>query len=428
MRRLKVSDNQRFLTYEDGAPFFYLGDTAWELFHRLDREETEHYLQDRAAKKFTVIQAVVLAEHEFEKPGPNGQLPLKDNDPAAPNENYFAHVDWVVRRANQLGLTVGMLPTWGDKWNKAWGAGPEIFTPDNARAFGQFLGRRYADADLIWILGGDRAVETDMHRAVLRAMAEGLAEGDGGAHLRTLHPPGTHSSSEYFPDEAWLDFHLWQSGHTRNRDNYNLIAGDYARLPVKPVIDSEPGYEDHPESFDANNGYLDDYDVRKAAYWAVFAGACGHTYGCHDIWQFYDPSRFKPVTTPRTSWREALQLPGAEQVQHLRTLIESRPMLTRVPDQSLLVSDLGNGGDHVQATRAEDGSYAFVYSASGQPFALRLDWQPDGRMTAYWFNPRSGRRQDIGVIELEDTTLFTPPSQGTGRDWVLGLDQLSPGP
>jgi len=428
MQRLKVSDNRRFLTHEDGRPFFYLGDTAWELFHRLDREEAEYYLQDRAAKKFTVIQAVVLAEHEFDRPGPSSFLPLEDNDPARPNEGYFAHVDWVVARANALGLTVGMLPTWGDKWNKAWGVGPEIFTPENARAFGQFLGRRYAGADLIWILGGDRAVETDAHREILGAMAEGLADGDGGAHLRTLHPVGGHGSSEYFPDAPWLDFHLWQSGHSRNTANYTLIASDYARTPVKPVLDSEPGYEDHPESFNAANGYLDDYDVRKAAYWAVFAGACGHTYGCHGVWQFLDPSRFAPISAARTPWREALQLPGAGQVQHLRALIESRPVSTRVPDQSLLVSDLGGGGDHVQATRAQDGSYVFLYSASGQPFAVRAGILASGRADAHWFDPRTGHWQEAGRFELAGTTLFTPPSQGAGQDWVLVLDQTQQGP
>ena len=32
----RVSDNRRFLLDQFGKPFFYLGDTAWELFHRLN--------------------------------------------------------------------------------------------------------------------------------------------------------------------------------------------------------------------------------------------------------------------------------------------------------------------------------------------------------------------------------------------------------
>src|SRR3954452_7231976 len=92
--RLKVSENRRFLVKEDGSPFFYLGDTAWELFHRLDREEAERYLKDRAAKGFTVIQAVVLAELDgLHSPNPYGHTPLEGDDPARPVEDYFKHVD-----------------------------------------------------------------------------------------------------------------------------------------------------------------------------------------------------------------------------------------------------------------------------------------------------------------------------------------------
>src|SRR4051794_39741956 len=79
--RLKVSDNKRFLVTTDGRPFFYLGDTAWELFHRLNREEADRYLTDRARKGFTVIQAVVLAELDgLHTPNPYGQTPLKGDD------------------------------------------------------------------------------------------------------------------------------------------------------------------------------------------------------------------------------------------------------------------------------------------------------------------------------------------------------------
>ncbi|MCB0151002.1 MAG: DUF4038 domain-containing protein, partial [Caldilineaceae bacterium] len=127
---LKISENRRFLVHDDGTPFFYLGDTAWELLHRLTYEETARYLADRAAKGFTVIQAVVLAELDgLHTPNRNGDVPLIDDDPTQPNEAYFAHVDAVVALAASLGLHIGMLPTWGDKWNVKWGVGPEIFTP-----------------------------------------------------------------------------------------------------------------------------------------------------------------------------------------------------------------------------------------------------------------------------------------------------------
>ena len=99
-QQLKVSADKRFLTYADGKPFFYLGDTAWELFHRLNREEADGYLEDRAAKGFTVIQAVALAELDgLTVPNPYGNLPLKNNDPAQPTEAYFEHVDYINTKA-----------------------------------------------------------------------------------------------------------------------------------------------------------------------------------------------------------------------------------------------------------------------------------------------------------------------------------------
>ena len=423
MQGLRVSDDRRHLLRADGSAFFYLGDTAWELFHRLGREDADHYLRDRASKGFTVIQAVALAEHEFETPNPYGALPLEDSDPARPSAAYFEHVDWIVRRANDLGLYVGMLPTWGDKWNRKWGVGPELFTPDSARAYGTWMGARYRDAGVLWILGGDRPVETDMHRATIRAMAAGLKKGDGGTHLMTFHPPGPHTSSEYWPDEPWLDFHMWQSGHSRNTANYEGIARDYALTPVKPCLDSEPAYEDHPESFSPENGYLNDYDVRKNAYWALFAGACGHTYGCHDIWQFLDPARFTPVTAPHTLWREALHLPGAGQMRHLRALIESRPPFSLVPDQRLIAGDTGAGGEHVQAARAADGGYAFVYQPVGREVTVRTSLLAGDALDARWYDPRTGGWTEIGRFPRSDTRAFTPPTPGVWTDWVLVLDR-----
>jgi hypothetical protein len=82
---LRVSENNRFLTHATGVPFLWLGDTAWELFHRLDREDAERYLENRRQKGFTVIQAVALAELDgLNTPNPYGERPLFDNDPPPP--------------------------------------------------------------------------------------------------------------------------------------------------------------------------------------------------------------------------------------------------------------------------------------------------------------------------------------------------------
>ena len=158
LARVQASADGHFLETEYGEPFFWLGDTAWELFHRLNREEAARYFADRQEKRFTVIQAVVLAEFDgLNTPNAYGERPLLDKDPTRPNGAYFAYVDELVQMAANHDLYVGLLPTWGDKVTQMWGVGPMVFDRQNAHAYGRFLGERYRDqTNLIWILGGDR--------------------------------------------------------------------------------------------------------------------------------------------------------------------------------------------------------------------------------------------------------------------------------
>ena len=436
-QRLKVSDNKRFLVKADGSPFFWLGDTAWELFHRATREDADRYLKNRADKGFTVIQAVALAEMDgLNVPNSYGHRPLADNDPTRPDvkdgaaNDYWDHVDYIVRKAESLGLYIGFLPTWGDKWNKKWGVGPEIFTPQNAESYGEWLGRRYKDApNIVWILGGDRPVETDAHKEIIRAMARGLRRGDGGNHLMTFHPTGGQSSSTPFHTDDWLDFNMRQNGHTPEfNPRYEQTRADYDRTPIKPVLDGEPIYEDHPISFKAKElGHSVAADVRRPLYWDLFTGAFGHTYGHHSVWQMWQPGR-QPVNNPLMVWHEAIDQPGAAQMQHGRRLMESRPFLTRVPDDSVIVpadppsSVPGAGLKRYVATRDEAGSYAMVYVPTGRRFKVRMDKLSGGQVKAWWFNPRDGRARLIGQFPNTGEREFTPPDLGENLDWILVLD------
>ncbi len=438
---LRVSDNGRFLVFTDGQPFFWLGDTAWELFHRLDREEAVRYLDDRAQKGFTVIQAVALAELDgLNTPNAYGHVPLLDHDPIRPDikegvqNDYWDHVDFIVREANKRGLYIGFLPTWGDKWNKKWGVGPEIFTPANAEFFGEWLGTRYHEAGVIWILGGDRPVETDGHRDIIRAMARGIRKGDGGGHLITFHPTGGTGSSAWFHDEAWLDVNMRQNGHVAEyTGRYDQTLADYLRRPIKPVLDGEPIYEDHPVSFKADQyGHSTAADVRRPLYWNLFNGACGHTYGHHSVWQMWSPDK-KPINNPLMPWYEALDQPGAGQMQWARRLLESRPFLSRIPDDSIIVVDRvatyipGAGRYRFAATRDESGACAMIYAPVGRKFSVRMNLIRGEKINAWWCNPRNGEVEKVGVFSGKGIKEFIPPEPGELLDWILVLDDAAQG-
>ena len=425
--KLKISENKRFLIHEDGTPFFYLGDTGWELFHRLNKEETEKYLENRRAKGFTVIQAVALAELDgLNTPNAEGNKPLIDNDPLKPNEAYFTHVDWVIRKAAEKGIFIGLLPTWGDKVDKKWGVGPVIFNKDNAYKYGQWIGNRYKDfPNIIWINGGDRDGGGD-NKPIWDAIGEGIKSVDKN-HLMTFHPWGERSSSEWFHNSSWLDFNMCQTGHgQRSYAIYKrIIVRDYDLKPVKPCFDGEPRYEDHPVGWNPNVlGWFNDEDIRQALYWNLFSGSFGHTYGCHPIWQMKTPAR-EPVGLVRNNWYDVLDLPGAWDLIHARRLLESRPFLSRVPDQSMIVPSYFPETDYVVATHGN--GYAFVYFPTGWPAEIILDKIGAKSLTTYWYDPRKGESKLIDTIPGKGIRKFAPPSSGRGNDWILVLDDVSKG-
>lgn len=439
--QLRVSNTHHHLEYIDGKPFFYLGDTAWGLFHCLTLEEATFYLENRARKGFTVIQAVLLGGLGGQDAPIHGIVPLDGNDPTRPNESYFRHVDAIVERAAQLRLFVGLLPTWGSHWELNQEGRTGIFTPETALIYGRFLGERYRDAPAIWILGGDQNATDQRERAVIEALADGLRQGDQGQHLITYHPRGPGQSSDIWHNAAWLDFNMSQSSHgAQDHDNGLFAEHDYGLTPPKPTLDGEPRYEMLPVGFyNADTVYLrrfDDTDVRQAAYWSVLAGACGHTYGHNSVFQMWQPGRPAGLGAC-VPWSEALDHPGAFQMGHLRRLFESRPFHKLVPAQSLILDGPRTGGAKVRSACAEDGSFAFFYSPRGEPFTVYQGLIPREQMPfirrmeairqvrASWFDPRYGVETPLHTTTTPGIQTFAPPTCGRGCDWLLVLEAMS---
>jgi hypothetical protein len=421
---LKISDDLRHIVYQDGSPFFWLGDTAWELFHRLDREETDLYLQNRAEKGFNVIQSVVLAELDgIQTPNAYGDLPLNGIDPTKPNKAYFEHVDYVVNKANELGMFVGMLPTWGDKFNRQWGVGPVIFNAENAYEYGKYIGNRYKEKQIIWILGGDRNPNGEGHMSIIRSMAKGIREMIGKTQLITYHPMGGSNSAMWFHNDEWLDLNMFQSGHGEvNNQNYKITAHIYNLPTTKPVLDGEPCYEDHPINWNGANGWFDEFDSRRAGWWSMLAGACGHTYGNHNIWQMWQPG-LEPISAARTPWYEALDYPGAFQAGYMREFFEKLDWQKLQPMNEIIKFGPNTNGKEIMVAATEDKSLLVTYSPYGMDFQLDLTDLSSERISMSWYSPRNNTYISSKDIELKDIILFDPPSDpGIGNDWILLLE------
>ena len=455
--QIRVTSNHRFLETKDGKPFFWLGDTDWELFHRLTREEAETFLEIRKQQGFNVIQAVALAEFNgLHQPNRYGDLPLLNDDPTklaitsgnkVSNQNeydYWDHVDFVIDKAEEKNLYIGLLPTWGDKVAHMWGDGPIVFNKENAYTYARTLAKRYGKKwNVLWILGGDRPAvyksskegidkEYD-DRPIWNAMAKAIEDELGKDAFITYHPAGgPNSTTQYIHNEPWLDMNSFQSGHgARETEAWDWVSRDLAMKPTKPTLDMEPCYEDHPVNpwdgkWTRQRGYFTAYDVRARIYRGVFAGACGVTYGHHHIWQFLNKDLNEPVNVGDTliPWQKAAQAEAANEMKHLKKLMLSRPYNSRIEDQSIIKANRGKDYvDLVVATRDESGSYAMIYLPQNNQVSIDLSKISGTIKSIGWFDPRTGKLSKGESVNGNGIQAFQPPKEG--RDWILIIDDAS---
>jgi hypothetical protein len=293
-----------------------------------------------------------------------------------------------------------------------------------------WLADRYKDRpNIVWVNGGDTDLKLHDSADVPTWNAAGrqLKESDPN-HLVTYHPRGQCSSSTEFHKEDWLDFNTYQTGHAKRYGRGDYMADhDWALSPFKPTMDSESCYEQHPINWNFENGNIDDHDVRRAAYGALMAGACGHTYGHVNMWVFNRPEERLPelekVEMPHNlHWRAELDSPGAWQMQVAKSLFLSRPFLTRRPAQSVLRDRLGG-----QRALYGDG-FLFVYSPCGEPMDVALDQLPWTDHACWWFDPRTGASHRASLQEKEGGIRASPPGVPfRGNDWVLVIDDAAKG-
>jgi hypothetical protein len=432
--KIIVSKNKRFLQHENGAPFFWLGDTGWLLFQKLSREDAEKYLTDRKERGFNVIQCQII--HSIPEVNYYGDSAFVCGDPTRPaggidssgksQRGYWNHVDFVVDKAQQLGLYVALVPVWG---NVVRGG---FFTVESARRYAQFLAERFRSRpNIFWVNGGD--TRGNVKREIWEAIGSTLKEHDPN-HLVTFHPFGRTQSSTWFHTSDWLDFNMFQSGHRRydqddspknyGEDNWRFVEEDYAKEPPKPTMDGEPSYEGIPQGLhDTTQPYWTSNDVRRYAYWSVFAGACGHTYGNNAVMQMNRPGD-RPAYGARSYWYESLSDTGASQMRYLKCLMVSRPYVERIGDQNIVVDSGREKYERVIATRGT--GYLMAYTYSGRPFHIKMGSVSGPTVRAWWYNPRNGDVTEIGQFENEDIKEFHPPGiPVSGNDWVLVLDDAN---
>jgi len=405
----------RYLEDSAGKPFLVHGEAAWSLIAQLSREQADQYLDDRSARGFNAL-LVSLIEHKFADNAPTnryGEPPfLTGGDYNTPNERYFAHADWVLRRASEKGFLVLLTPSY-----LGYRGGPEGWYhemvangPEKLRQYGEYLGRRYRGFNnILWVEAGDY---NPPNKTLVRAVAEGIRKFDHGA-LQTAHcAPGT-AALDYWRGEPWLDIN---SIYTNTDSVYAAALKQYIRPNPLPFILLESAYE--------NEFAASEQQLRMQSYQALLAGAAGQIFGNNPIWHFDGPGLYPaPVT-----WQQAMNSRGTQSMTHLRNLFSAVSWWLLVPDfdNAILTPGFFLPRDRAVAARSVDRSFAIFYLPSPRTLVIDLSQLAGPRIVARWYDPANGQYSQISgspfaAAGAKKFTALTRNNSGFG-DWVLVLE------
>ncbi|MEE2709947.1 MAG: DUF4038 domain-containing protein [Gemmatimonadota bacterium] len=431
---LKVSENNRYLTYGDGDPFFWLGDTAWEITWKSFSVEAEGYFDDRQQKGFNVIQIVVMSHQFLDTFGVRnraGEPFFLNEDFSMVNPRYFDYLDTLVTSANRRGMAVALVPLW---------AGMNILHKDEryqrfaldreaSLLLARYTGARYAGHDVVWIVGGDNAYKTAEQQQFWTDFALELRQASGEQHLTSVHPKGWAASFDFFNNRtAWIDFHMYQSSHTAGGNfTYHAATRGFNLNPVRPVLNSEAVYEDiyhnlwlPGDAKDVSTFRIRPEHIRQANYESILSGALiGMTYGANGIWQWH--KKDLPGThAPRVTFDQAIQFPGSGQMTILKKIMEDHAWYRMKPARSVL-HGVSPSGRYIPM--AQNDQYLMVYLPIG---ILSVSLKPDltvKRLDYLWINPSDGAALSARPVRQDHPILtFKPPDQS---DWVLLISHES---
>jgi len=428
---LRVSQDRRYLEHLDGAPFFWLGDTWWmSLCKRLSwPDEFQTLAADRVAKGFSVIQIVAGLYPDmpaYDERGFNEAGHPWEPEYARINPAYFDMADLRIQWLAHVGLTPCIVACWG--YHLPW------LGLDKMKQHWRNLVARYGAYPVIWCLAGEGTMPyylsktKEADKAVLRRdwteMARYLRQIDPYHRPITIHPD--RYAHEQVTDPAVLDFDMLQTGHSGYESlasTVESIRHAVAHEPTMPVIEGEANYEGIMGSCYE--------DGQLITYWAaILSGAKGFTYGANGIWQVntvgkpYGPSPHGG-TWGNTPWNEAYQLPGSRYLSIAKRLLEHYPW-QQFENHQEWVQPHAEAGDYLAPYAAGGASKVRVYyfpkpiAPWGKPVFLTelgrgMSWR------AFFFDPRSGARYDLGVIQDQES--WPVPGAPEMHDWVLVLER-----
>jgi hypothetical protein len=407
---LNVGFTKRHVVDQNAKAFLLVGDTAWSLFAALSDSDADLYLENRKQHGFTAVLANLI-EHMFAANPPAnsyGLTPFTGQPFTTPREAYFTHADYILKSAAEKGIVVFLFPLYlgygcGDQ---GWCPEVQDATISDMRAWGEYVGSRYANYDnIVWVIGGD--TDPTPVKSKVQAMVDGILSRDR-RHPFTVHNGRGVMAVTPWSEASWLDIN---TTYTSGLD-YKQAIDAYRLSPPKPFFLIESRYE--------NDKGITAQQLRAQSYWTVLHGGFGHFFGNCPLWGFGFTTSYCPSVT---DWQAQLDSPGAWGMRYFQALFKSRHWETLVPDTAESVLMAGNGtfgaADYASAACASDGSSIIAYLPSSRAVTVSGACLTGSTMIAWWYDPSTGVATQIGTFPTTTPQHFTPPASG---DWVLVVD------
>ena len=419
---VRISDNKRHFAHADGTPFFWLGDTHWQMpnTERVDvcnhpdhgakacphGGQFQHLVDDRKVKGFTVYQTYPAASSTEWWSSKYTEI-----NPQRFESVFDVQIGHLANQGFVIGLGFG-------HFNDSM-----IIPVDELRGWARYLVARYGAYPIVWLTCQEMNAPEDKGQnliAAWKAVAEEIALTDGYGHPHSGHQWVYDVATSPLGGEHWHDWFALQGGHLNSRLTPQArYAGYYNFFPTKPMVETEAMYE----AVDCG-GVADSNDARKSAWKAMLCGCAGYTYGAGGIWALkWDASdtRWKDYNHQIESWHAGMALLGSVQMSILKYFFISLPWMALTPRFTDPAWSTWEDPDRSTILATVDNSLYLAYchgkTSKGKLKQLALG----GTYEVRWFNPQIGAYKGNPFLIKPIKSEWDIPEMPSTEDWVLLL-------
>ena len=433
---IKVSDNGRYFVYDDGTPFFWLGDTNWQAPNYVTMNSCNypgckcgnqflHELYDRLSKGFTVYQTY-FDGGETDGGGQRGVT----SEPSMWTKKYTKIDPGTFK--NKFDVMFDMLAASGMVIALGFGVHSstvQAMSSEDLCALSRYLTARYASYPVVWITAQEITGDPQFDRWLESARVTDA--GDGYDHPATAHQYPLEVSDSFVKRlgaEEWHDFYALQNGHGPKIPSKSTYKGYYENKHSggkKPFVESEANYED------IYCGGFNGYEASRIAAWkAVLCGSCGFTYGVTGVWANCWSTAGSTGwlgTFSTEPWYMGIEKPGSFEMKYMAQFFEYVGFERLIPRFSSSSYSDFRSDDKVVASSGDGDTYVAYFYNTDQSTGKLKGLDGSKKYSVRWYDPKTGKYIDEADAKI-DGGAYVIPEKPDGGDWVLLVTSLDLGP